>query len=45
MKDTSCCPSYIKLCTKLPLNQGHLSIEDRQLGPVVSAIERFHDNL
>ena len=25
-KGTAGCPSYIELCTKLPLNQGHLSI-------------------
>ena len=42
IKDTACCPHYIELCTNLPLNQGHLSMKDRQLGPMVSAIERFH---
>ena len=24
---------YVELCTNLPLNKGHLSMQDRQLGP------------
>ena len=30
----------LELCTSLPLNYGHLSIQDRQLGPVLAAVER-----
>ena len=44
IKGTAGCPNTYELCTKLPLNQRHLSIKDRQLGPVlymVSPIERF----
>ena len=33
IRDTACCSHYIELCTKLPLNESHLSIENRQLGP------------
>ena len=32
-EDTVCCPNHIELCTNLPLNLGHLSIQDSQLGP------------
>ena len=33
IRDTACCPHYIELCTKLPLNESHLSIEDdRSIG-------------
>ena len=32
-EDTVCSPSHTELCTNLPLNQGHLSIQDCQLGP------------
>ena len=39
---TVCCPNHVGLCTNLPLNKGHLSIQDSQLGPMVSSIERFH---
>ena len=33
---------HIELCTNLPLNWGHLSIQDSQQVPMVSSIERFH---
>ena len=42
IRDTACCPHYIELCTKLPLNESHLSIENRQLGPNDATVERFH---
>ena len=32
-EDTVCCPNHFELCTNLPLNKGHLSIQDSQLGP------------
>ena len=32
-EDTVCCPKQIELCTNLPLNKGHLSIQDRKLDP------------
>ena len=32
-EDTVCSADHIELCTKLPPNEGHLSIQDRQLGP------------
>ena len=32
-EDTVCCPNHIELRTNLPLNLGHLSIQDSQLGP------------
>ena len=32
-EDTVCCPYHIELCTNLPLNSGHLSIQDSQRGP------------
>ena len=32
-EDTVCSPNYIELCTTLPLNLGHLSVQDSQLGP------------
>ena len=32
-EDTVCSHSHIELCTNLPLNKGHLSIQDSQLGP------------
>ena len=31
-EDTVCSPNHIELCTNLPLNWGHLSIQDSQLG-------------
>ena len=30
---TVCSPNHLELCTNLPLNYGHLSIQDSQLGP------------
>ena len=32
-EDTVCSPYHIELCTNLPLNWEHLSIQDSQLGP------------
>ena len=32
-KATVCCPNYTELCTNVHLNEGHLSIQDNQLGP------------
>ena len=32
--------NHLELCTSLPLNWGHLSIQERQLGPVLAAVER-----
>ena len=32
-EDALCSSSHIELCTSLPLNYGHLSIQDSQLGP------------
>ena len=44
-----CCPNYIELCTKLPLNLGHLSIQESQLASMVSKakglVERFNQTL
>ena len=34
-EDSVCCPNHIELCANLPLNQGHLCIQDSQLGPNV----------
>ena len=31
-EDTLCSTNHIELCTNLPLNLGHLSIQDSQLG-------------
>ena len=31
-EDTPCSPNHIELCTNLPLNLGHLSIQGVQLG-------------
>ena len=31
-ENTFCSPNHIKLCTNLPLNWEHLSIQDSQLG-------------
>ena len=31
--DTVCSPNHIELCTNLPLNYGHFSIQESQLGP------------
>ena len=31
-EDTVCSPNHIELCTNLPLNQGHHSIQGSQLG-------------
>ena len=40
---TVCSPNHIELCTNLPMNQGHLSIQDNQCWvPVLSSTERFH---
>ena len=32
-EDSVCSPDRIELCGNLPLNLGHLSIQDSQLGP------------
>ena len=32
-EETSCSPNHIELCTHLPLNLGHLSMQYSQLGP------------
>ncbi len=32
-EDTACTPNHIELCTNLPLNWLHLSINDSQLDP------------
>ncbi len=34
-EDTVCSPNHMELCTNLPLNKGHLSIQDSQLGTSV----------
>ena len=31
-EDTACSPNHIELCTSLPLNKEHLSMQDNQLG-------------
>ena len=32
-EDVLCSPNHIELCTNLPLNEGHRSKQDSQLGP------------
>ena len=39
-EDTVCCTKHTELC--MDRGGGHLSIQDSQLVPTVSSIERFH---
>ena len=41
-EDTVCSAIHIELCTILPLNEGHLSMQDSQQGPHGVLYRRFN---